>query len=58
MAKEKIQSVEPNIADLVNGYKDDSGKLQHEIGVYYVSGKNFGYGQEVAKYSDLSFVNG
>ena len=40
----------------VTGYKDDSGKLQHEIGVYYVSGKNFGYGQEVAKYSDLSFL--
>ena len=40
----------------VTGYKDDGGKLQHEIGVYYVSGKNFGYGQEVAKYSDLSFL--
>ena len=40
----------------VTGYKDDSGKLHHEIGVYYVSGKNFGYGQEVAKYSDLSFL--
>ncbi len=40
----------------ITGYKDDSGKLQHEIGVYYVSGKNFGYGQEVAKYSDLSFL--
>lgn len=40
----------------VTGYKDDSGKLQHEIGVYYVSGKNFGYGQEVSKYSDLSFL--
>ena len=40
----------------VTGYKDDNGKLQSEIGVYYVSGKNFGYGQEVAKYSDLSFL--
>lgn len=40
----------------VTGYKDDSGKLHHKIGVYYVSGKNFGYGQEVAKYSDLSFL--
>ena len=40
----------------VTGWKDDSGKLQHEIGVYYVSGKNYGYGQEVAKYTDLSFL--
>ena len=40
----------------VTGYKDDSGILQSEIGVYYVSSKNFGYGQEVAKYSDLSFL--
>lgn len=40
----------------VTGYKDECGKLQSEIGVYYVSGKNFGYGQEVAKYSDLSFL--
>lgn len=40
----------------VTGYKDESEKLQHEIGVYYVSGKNYGYGQEVAKYTDLSFL--
>ncbi len=40
----------------VTGYKDDDEKLQHEIGVYYVSGKNFGYGQEVDKYTDLSFL--
>lgn len=40
----------------VTGYKDESGNLQHEIGVYYVSGKNYGYGQEVAKYTDLSFL--
>ena len=40
----------------VTGYKDDAGILQNEIGVYYVSSKNFGYGQEVAKYSDLSFL--
>ena len=40
----------------VTGWKDESGKLQHEIGVYYVSGKNYGYGQEVAKYTDLSFL--
>ncbi|MDO4524009.1 MAG: N-6 DNA methylase [Bacteroidales bacterium] len=40
----------------VTGYKDESGNLQHEIGVYYVSGKNYGYGQEVSKYTDLSFL--
>lgn len=40
----------------VTGYKDENGNLQHEIGVYYVSGKNYGYGQEVAKYTDLSFL--
>lgn len=40
----------------VTGYKNEIGKLQHEIGVYYVSGKNYGYGQEVAKYTDLSFL--
>ena len=28
----------------VTGYKDDAGILQNEIGVYYVSSKNFGYG--------------
>lgn len=41
----------------VTGYKDDSGNLQHEIGVYYVSGsKNYGFGQEIGKYDDLSFL--
>lgn len=40
----------------VTGYKDANGKLQHEIGVYYVSGKNYGFGQEIGKYDDLSFL--
>lgn len=40
----------------VTGYKDSSGKLKHEIGVYYVSGKNYGFGQEIGKYDDLSFL--
>ena len=44
------------IAIGVTGYKDDAGALRHEIGVYYVSGKNYGFGQEVAKYTDLSFL--
>jgi len=44
------------IAIGVTGYKDASGKICHEIGVYYVSKDNFGIGQEVAKYTDLSFL--
>lgn len=40
----------------VTGYKNELGVLLHEIGVYYVSSKNYGYGQEVAKYDDLSFL--
>ena len=40
----------------VTGYRDESGKLQHEIGVYYVSKSNLGVGQEVGKYEDLSFL--
>ena len=40
----------------VTGYKDEGGKIHSEIGVYYVSSKNYGYGQEVAKYTDLSFL--
>lgn len=40
----------------VTGWKDENGNLQHEIGVFYVSSKNFGYGQDVAKYDDLSFL--
>lgn len=40
----------------VTGYKDDSGKLQHQIGVYYVSKDNFGIGQKVDEYVDLSFL--
>lgn len=40
----------------VTGYKDSNGEVQLEIGVYYVSKDNFGIGQEVDKYSDLSFL--
>lgn len=40
----------------MTGYKDEGGNLHHEIAVYYVSKKNFGIGQEVGKYSDLSFL--
>jgi hypothetical protein len=44
------------IAIGMTGYKDETGKIQHSIGVYYVSKSNFGVGQKVAEYSDLSFL--
>ena len=44
------------IAIGMTGYKDDNGKLQHELGVYYVSKNNFGVGQKVDDYTDLSFL--
>lgn len=45
------------IAIGITGYKDDLGTLQHQIGVYYVSKTNFGVGQEVGQYDDLSFLS-
>lgn len=44
------------IAIGMTGYKDDSGKIIHQIGVYYVSKSNFGVGQKVAEFSDFSFL--
>ncbi|MFN8299439.1 MAG: N-6 DNA methylase [Chitinophagales bacterium] len=44
------------IAIGMTGYKDEAGKIQHEIGVYYVSKSNFGIGQKVGDYSDFSFL--
>ncbi|WP_431435016.1 HsdM family class I SAM-dependent methyltransferase [Bacteroides hominis] len=44
------------IAIGMTGYKDETGKIQHEIGVYYVSKSNFGVGQNMGKFSDLSFL--
>ncbi len=44
------------IAIGVTGYIDATGKLRHQIGVYYVSKSNFGIGQSVGEYSDLSFL--
>ncbi len=44
------------IAIGMTGYKDDTGKLQYEICVYYVSKSNFGIGQKVGDYTDLSFL--
>ena len=40
----------------MNGYKNDAGKLEYEIGVYYVSKSNFGVGQKVDDFTDLSFL--
>lgn len=44
------------IAIGMTGYKDETGKLVYEIGVYYVSKSNFGVGQKVGEYTDLSFL--
>ncbi|WP_249961468.1 HsdM family class I SAM-dependent methyltransferase [Histophilus somni] len=44
------------IAIGVTGYKKENGEIEHSIGVYYVSKDNFGIGQEVGKYTDLSFL--
>ena len=44
------------IAIGVTGYKNTSEKIEHLIGVYYVSKNNLGLGQEVGKYTDLSFL--
>lgn len=44
------------IAIGVTGYKDGDGKLEHLIGVYYVSKNNFGVGQKIDEYTDLSFL--
>lgn len=40
----------------VTGHKAANGKIIHQIGVYYVSKSNFGVGQKVADYTDLSFL--
>lgn len=44
------------IAIGMTGYRDEYAKLQHQIGVYYVSKGNFGIGQKVGEYSDFSFL--
>ena len=40
----------------MTGYKDENNKLQYSIGTYYVSKSNFGVGQKIDDYSDLSFL--
>ena len=44
------------IAIVMTGYKDEFGKIQHQIGVYYVSKKNLGAGQKVGEFTDFSFL--
>jgi len=44
------------IAIGVTGHTDQKGKLLHQIGVYYVSQINLGLGQEIGKFTDLSFL--
>lgn len=44
------------IAIGMTGYKDESGKIQYEIGVYFVSKSNLGVGQKVGEFSDFSFL--
>ena len=44
------------IAIGMTGYKDESGNIQHDIGVYFVSKSNFGVGQKVGEFWDFSFL--
>jgi hypothetical protein len=44
------------IAIGMTGHKDETGKILHEIGVYYVSKSNLGVGQKVGEFSDFSFL--
>lgn len=41
----------------MTGYKDNTGKLQYSIGVYFVSKNNLGAGQKVGEFTDLSFLS-
>src|SRR5690554_983328 len=44
------------IAIGMTGNKNEAGKVQHKIGVYYVSKDNLGAGQKVGEYTDFSFL--
>lgn len=45
------------IAIGMTGFKNESCKIEHQIGVYYVSKNNFGIGQKIGEYSDFSFLS-
>jgi len=50
-------SYEHVIAIGIAGYRDDAtGKLHHELGVYYVGKSNYGAGQQIGEFTDLSFL--
>ncbi len=50
-------SYEHVIAIGITGYRDPAtDELHYEIGVYYVGKNNFGVGQRVGDYTDLSFL--
>ncbi len=40
----------------MTGWTDATGKLRHEIGVWFVSKRNLGMGQKVGDYTDFSFL--
>lgn len=40
----------------MSGFKNEMWKIEHKIGVYYVSKSNFGIGQEVGEFDDFSFL--
>ncbi len=40
----------------MTGYKNEDGKVEYSIGVYYVSKSNLGIGQKVDDYTDFSFL--
>ena len=45
------------IAIGVTGYRDlDTNQLHHELGVYYVGKSNYGAGQQIGEFTDLSFL--
>jgi len=45
------------IAIGMTGHKDEAGKIQYEIGAYFVSKSNLGVGQKIGDYSDFSFLS-
>lgn len=50
-------SYEHVIAIGITGYKDyATNKLHHELGVYYVGKNNYGAGQQIGEFTDLSFL--
>ena len=50
-------SYEHIIAIGITGYKDSAtNKLHHELGVYYVGKSNYGAGQRIGDFTDLSFL--